>query len=462
MNVDKNLFMYELVGVAIVRDEAAYLKEWLDYHFLAGVSHFIIYDNDSADNTTEILTPYVTKGLVTLIPYPQTKRQLEAYNDAIREFKFFCRRMIFLDIDEFIFPQNGKSIVEVADEILDGKDAAGLAMNLHTFGSNDLDKADLSVGVLERFTRRAVDDWTPTENNLPSGNAAVRTIADPRRIKFFLDNPHTPKYFPPFHSVNEKGAEVSTTFSVPVTAEKIVVNYYAVQSREEFMTKAHKRETARFAKRNEVAGFDAANRNEIFDDGILAYREKLLAEQVSKGADVLKVLAERKKVSAGKLLKALVANLTPHFEKNNLKIYLSNPKNRTKYFSELVDFYKKAPATFFEGKIETFLTCLIVSSQLKKNYLDEVTGRLFEEASINALCKTFLAHVSTPDFHLLIGELPRLLVMPYAAVNALIQILLDRLPQFLQDFRKAGDVENFEETIYTLRMLQVVNFYKNK
>lgn len=460
MNVDKNLFTYGLVGVTIIRDEAAYLKEWLDYHFLAGVDHFIIYNNDSADNFAEVLTPYVAKGLITVIPYPQTNRQLEAYNDAVRQFKFFCRRMIFFDVDEFIFPQNGKSIAEVADEILDDTDAAGLAINLHTFGSNNLDKADYSVGVLERFTRRAVDDWSPTENNLPSGNAAVKTIANPRRIKFFLDNPHTPEYFQPFHSVNEKGAEVSASFSLPVTAEKIVVNYYAVQSREEYMTKAHKRETARFAKRNELSGFDASNRNEIFDDKILAYREKLLAEQIPEGADLLKIFVDRKKFNAARMLKALVANLTPHFEKNNLKIYLNNPKNRTKYFSELVDFYKKAPATFFEGKIETFLTCIIVSYQLKQNYLDETTGKLFEEASINALCKTFLAHVSTSELHLLIAELPRLLAMPYPAITALIQILLERFPQFLQDFRKKGDVKNFEEIVYLYRMLQVINFYR--
>ena len=50
MDVDKNLFMYDLVAVSIVRDEAPYIKEWLDYHLLAGIDHFLIYDNDSADN----------------------------------------------------------------------------------------------------------------------------------------------------------------------------------------------------------------------------------------------------------------------------------------------------------------------------------------------------------------------------------------------------------------------------
>ena len=52
--VEKNLFLHELAIVAIVKDEAHYLKEWLDYHLAAGVDHFFIYDNDSKDDTREV------------------------------------------------------------------------------------------------------------------------------------------------------------------------------------------------------------------------------------------------------------------------------------------------------------------------------------------------------------------------------------------------------------------------
>ena len=40
--LDKNLFLYDLAVVAIFKDEARYLKEWLDYHLLAGVEHFYL------------------------------------------------------------------------------------------------------------------------------------------------------------------------------------------------------------------------------------------------------------------------------------------------------------------------------------------------------------------------------------------------------------------------------------
>ena len=32
MGVSKNLFLYDLAVVAIMKNEAPYVKEWLDYH----------------------------------------------------------------------------------------------------------------------------------------------------------------------------------------------------------------------------------------------------------------------------------------------------------------------------------------------------------------------------------------------------------------------------------------------
>ena len=79
----KNLFPYDLAVVAILKNEGRYLKEWLDYHLLAGVDHFYLYDNDSTDNYKEIIAPYVEAGLVTSKFFPGKKMQLEAYDEAV-------------------------------------------------------------------------------------------------------------------------------------------------------------------------------------------------------------------------------------------------------------------------------------------------------------------------------------------------------------------------------------------
>ena len=102
--VDKNLFLHDLAIVAIMKNEAPYLKEWLDYHLLAGVDHFYIYDNESPDNQREVAEPYVKAGLVDYFHAPGKAMQCAAYNDAVKRFKFQARYMAFIDGDEFIYP----------------------------------------------------------------------------------------------------------------------------------------------------------------------------------------------------------------------------------------------------------------------------------------------------------------------------------------------------------------------
>ena len=103
--VDKNLFLHDLAVVAIMKNEGAYLKEWLDYHLAAGVDHFYLYDNESPDNQAEVAEPYIAAGLVDYISAPGKLMQLVVYNDAVKRFRFQSRHMALIDIDEFIFPK---------------------------------------------------------------------------------------------------------------------------------------------------------------------------------------------------------------------------------------------------------------------------------------------------------------------------------------------------------------------
>jgi hypothetical protein len=46
----------------MVNNEASFLEEWLSYHMLINVDHFYIYDDESTDNTLEVLEPYIKQG----------------------------------------------------------------------------------------------------------------------------------------------------------------------------------------------------------------------------------------------------------------------------------------------------------------------------------------------------------------------------------------------------------------
>ena len=124
-----NLEMKHKLSVcALFKNEAKYLKEWLEYHQMVGVEHFYLYDNGSRDHSREILAPYIRKGLVTLVNWPDRvvsrdsemvdhwalSTQLPAYENAIKYYAVKDSEwLLFLDVDEFIVPVNASSVNEV-------------------------------------------------------------------------------------------------------------------------------------------------------------------------------------------------------------------------------------------------------------------------------------------------------------------------------------------------------------
>ena len=323
--VDKNLFLYDLAIVAIFKNEARYLKEWLDYHLLAGVEHFYLYNNDSTDDYKEILAPYVEKNLVTLTEWSGKLMMYPAYNDAIDKYRFDCRYMAFIDLDEFVYPKGklGGGIIEVVDETLSGvPNAAALGINWQCFGSNGQDKADYSRGLLERFTRRAQSDWAPNE----CGNMYRKTIDNPRLIQYRI-NPHFAYYFEGKYAVNSKGEYIPAFYgNKPIMTDKIVVNHYYTKSKEEYLKKKMPKGSACINIPYTIKDFEIFDRNEEFDDSILKYRNER----------VKNFYFESDGYRANRVINSLVQTLTQNFSDDSLA-----------------------------GKLETFLTCRAVAEKFQ-------------------------------------------------------------------------------------------------
>ena len=99
---------YELPKVylsitAILKNEAPYIKEWIEYHKMLGVERFYLYDNESEDNLQDVLQPYINSGLVYYHSIKGKCVQFLAYRDAVYKYKDQTTWMAFIDIDEFIF-----------------------------------------------------------------------------------------------------------------------------------------------------------------------------------------------------------------------------------------------------------------------------------------------------------------------------------------------------------------------
>ncbi|MCQ2531696.1 MAG: glycosyltransferase family 92 protein [Saccharofermentans sp.] len=259
---EKRTFDNTLSIVAIVKNEEKYLQEWFEYHLLAGVDHFYMYDNGSTDSTPEIIKKYVEKGVCTYTLFPGIGKQLPAYNDAITRFKNDTKYMAFVDADEFIYSiKDHRSIGDVIDDLL-SKDshAAGVAVNWRVFASSGL-KEMPKDGVLKNFVYYG-------KPGRP-GNACVKTIANPREIVVY-NQPHYPIYKWGKYSINEDLKKTKGWFNECGEPHTIRINHYFTKSEEEWkirrsIGKADKTDSNDVRSMEE---FHAHDNNDIFDDSM--------------------------------------------------------------------------------------------------------------------------------------------------------------------------------------------------
>ena len=130
---------YRLGIVAIFRNEAKNLREWIEYHRLAGVDHFWLYNHGSIDNWDEVLSPYIEKGIVEVTYFPPEilwplPAQIDAYKDGIMRAKGRAQWVALIDIDEFLVPMRDKTIPRCLKNHFPKADA--IYVNWRNFGTN--------------------------------------------------------------------------------------------------------------------------------------------------------------------------------------------------------------------------------------------------------------------------------------------------------------------------------------
>jgi hypothetical protein len=111
--------IYKLSAIAIVKNEAEYLDEWICYHKLIGFEHFYIFNNNSEDDIAVVLRKYIVHGIVTLIDWPFMPGQDDAYNYALKIFGHTSKWMALFDVDEFFLLKNNLTIPEFLEKFPD-------------------------------------------------------------------------------------------------------------------------------------------------------------------------------------------------------------------------------------------------------------------------------------------------------------------------------------------------------
>ncbi|MEG4232671.1 FkbM family methyltransferase [Microcoleus sp. Pol11C3] len=253
----------ELSVCAIMKDEAPYLIEWLEFHKIVGVERFYLYNNNSTDNTIDILQPYLKSGEVILHDWPVTPGQIPAYEHCLSAYKIESDWIAFIDLDEFLFPTEKDDLKEVLKEF-DG--VVGVGVNQLFFGSSG-HKIRPEGLQIEHFTKRAADNF--------DSNKYVKSIVRTEQVL----RPSCPHFFIPISkdtfSVTENREPLSCSIAEKTSVQKLRINHYYTKSQEEMKLKLIRGWACGVENPRTSLGLEYHDRNEVEDLTIQRFIPKL-------------------------------------------------------------------------------------------------------------------------------------------------------------------------------------------
>ncbi len=253
-------FPYDLAITAIMKNEGLYIKEWLDYHILVGVEKFYLYDNESTDNTAEILKPYIERGIVEYTYWPGKIQQMNTYRDSIGKHANDTRWMAIIDLDEFIVPVQNKTIPEYLKTL--PSNFAELVIGWIIYGSGG-HKTKPDGLIMENYKYHADKSW------------GIKSIVNPRLV-FNTKNPHTHEIAGFIIDENgKKMGRIIQTENRNITTNKIRVNHYVTKSFEEYSIRTKRGSAAQKNSPRPLEKFNMYDRNEVYDDIMDKYIEQL-------------------------------------------------------------------------------------------------------------------------------------------------------------------------------------------
>ncbi|MBE9604755.1 glycosyltransferase family 2 protein [Acetobacteraceae bacterium H6797] len=251
---------------AIVKNEAPYLLEWISWHRAIGVTHFFIADNDSIDETTEILRALQKARLVRRIAFPGRLHkipQFDAYDHILQRAAGRFDWVALIDADEFIAPATDEDDLPATLAGLPA-DVGAVALNWAIFGSSGL-RAASGEPVFQRFLHRATQDID--ESRMAYGNRLYKSIIRTAAYGGGILNPHHPRIAKGFRYARMSGADLPLRepgISADVDWRGFRLNHYMIKSWAEFVLKKQGR--GRADQPHRTRSFDYFYRHDFNDE----------------------------------------------------------------------------------------------------------------------------------------------------------------------------------------------------
>jgi hypothetical protein len=232
----------------MVQNEAPYVAEWIAYHRLLGVDHFIFYNNNSTDNLEEALAPFAARGWVSIINNDRELKGNEAIDfqdqcDQSNEEALSSRWLGLFDVDEFLIvpgPNVGTQLLSlrsILDEYEQVINCTGIEIDRFSFGSGPHVQRPKTGLVIENFSEREIQEAKSRVDLYP------KTFRMPNIMK--LDKVHGKQHFFDLKQSNGTACLADTRFvnrhDRTKVFEPLRFHHYELRSKEECEEKLERR-----------------------------------------------------------------------------------------------------------------------------------------------------------------------------------------------------------------------------
>ena len=217
-----------LALACMARDEGPYLREWLEYHFLIGVQRIYVYDNGSADDTPDVLAPYIADGRVIYTAAPGQLMMFPCYADALYHGREEARWLGFIDVDEFVVPHECD---DLRDFLRDYEAYPAVGINWVVFDSSGHEHRPQTYGALvtANYTHARRDyQYNGTQSYL-----TIKSFVNPMEV-LGMPSAHFGAYRDGRRAVSETFEEISGVFSRVNSCRRAQINHYYTKSADEY------------------------------------------------------------------------------------------------------------------------------------------------------------------------------------------------------------------------------------
>ena len=215
----------QCIVCCIVKNEDAYIEEWVNHHISIGFEHCVIYDHNSTAPVSELVANFKHRDKVSVIPWSKDKlAQNSAYNHCLQKYNQ-SKWIAVIDIDEFIYLECNN----IKEFLTSYENYGGVCLNWIIYNANK-HVTKPPGNVFDNFTQVATEkkEWS-----------LIKSIVQPTKTIGFKKNPHLPEFRDDFFAVNIDFIRVTDPHSTIYT-DRAYIKYFITKSFEEWLDKLDK------------------------------------------------------------------------------------------------------------------------------------------------------------------------------------------------------------------------------